>query len=152
MPRLNASPAETERTELSRPIFCMSAGMNGTGLFLTSLEVEQAESRKQTNKPLINAGFKGASDRCLIFSIVRIAVEKILAMVAGRADLVKFHRRSCGRDSASNARLCAKPAGLGYLCHTKPSKKFHKFRQPRRSSRRRSSRFGWERKSGAIRR
>ena len=65
MPRLNASPAETERTELSRPIFCISAGINGT-----RLEVEQAESRKQTNKPLINACFKRASDRCLIFSIV----------------------------------------------------------------------------------
>jgi hypothetical protein len=69
MPRLNASPAETERTELSRPIFCISAGINGTGLFLTSLEVEQAESRKQKNKPLIKTGFHEASDRCFIFSM-----------------------------------------------------------------------------------
>jgi len=47
----------------------MSAGMNDTGLFLTSLEVEQAESMKQQNKPLIETGFHEASDRCFIFSI-----------------------------------------------------------------------------------
>jgi predicted chitinase len=69
----------------------MSAGINGTAVFFwTSLDVEQAESRRQKNKLLINAGIHGTSDRCFIFSIARIAVAEILAMVAGRADLVKF--------------------------------------------------------------
>jgi hypothetical protein len=47
----------------------MSAGINDTGLFLTSLDVEQAESRMQHNKPQIEPGFHEASDRCFIFSI-----------------------------------------------------------------------------------
>jgi hypothetical protein len=47
----------------------MSAGINDTGLFLTSLEVEQSESRKQQNKPLIETDIHEASDRCFIFSI-----------------------------------------------------------------------------------
>jgi hypothetical protein len=42
--------------------------MNGTGLpLLPSLEVEQAESTKQKNKPLIKTGFHETSDRCFIF-------------------------------------------------------------------------------------
>jgi hypothetical protein len=67
----------------------MSADINGTAVFFwTSLDVEQAEKRRQKNKLLINAGIHGTSDRCFVFSIARIPVE-------GNSRYGGGSRRSC---------------------------------------------------------
>lgn len=82
IPRLSASMAETERPGgMSRPRFCISAGINRAAGPLGALE--QAERKRKKSKPLIHADFGAAGDKYLASFIFGMSCEEIFGYRGG---------------------------------------------------------------------